>query len=175
MGTVLPAWRHLASAAMILIGLGANLPGPWGKPSAALACALARLDELGVRVRARSRDYESAPVPPSDQPWFVNAVAALDTTLDPASLLALLQRIETGGGRVRGAANAARSLDLDLLDYDGRISAGPPVLPHPRMHERAFVLAPLAEIAPQWRHPALGLGARVLLDGLGGGLAARPL
>lgn len=163
---------------MILIGLGANLPSPAGTPAKTLEAALAALGEAGVKVVARSRFYSSAPLPPSGQPFFVNAVAALATALDPAAILALLHRIEAEFGRVRGAVNAARTLDLDLLDYDGRILAGSngaPVLPHPRLHERAFVLLPLAEIAPDWRHPVLGKSVAALIAALPPGQKADPL
>jgi 2-amino-4-hydroxy-6-hydroxymethyldihydropteridine diphosphokinase len=149
----------------ILIGLGANLDSPrWGTPRETLAAALAVLEGNGVAVRARSGWYRSAPVPASDQPWFVNAVAALATTLAPPDLLALMQAIETCFGRARGVPNAARVLDLDLLDYRGeRVQSPDLILPHPRLHQRRFVLAPLAETAPGWRHPVLGLTAAQLL------------
>ena len=93
-------------------------------------------------------------------------MASIATRLQPAELLMLLHDVEAGFGRVRGTANASRTLDLDLLDYDGRIIASELVLPHPRMAERSFVLAPLAEIAPGWQHPLTRLGAGELLAGL---------
>ena len=117
-----------------------------------------------VRVVARAAWYRSAPVPVSDQPWFVNGVALLETVLDPVALLAALHAVEAAFGRDRQVRNAARSLDLDLLDYHGRIDPGPaPVLPHPRLQGRAFVLAPLADLAPNWRHPVSGERAATLL------------
>ena len=150
---------------LILIGLGANLDHPvWGPPRETLAAALGSLDASGVATQVRSGWYRSAPVPPSDQVWYTNAVAIVATDLDPHGLLALMQRIEGRLGRVRAERNAARVLDLDLLDYGGeRISSPELILPHPRMHERRFVLQPLAEIAPQWRHPILRLSAPQLL------------
>jgi 2-amino-4-hydroxy-6-hydroxymethyldihydropteridine diphosphokinase len=152
-----------------LIGLGANLASPsWGAPRETLTAALATLESEGVVILARSGWYRSAPVPPSDQPWFVNAVASLATSLPAPDLLLLMQAIEQRFGRVRGKRNAARVLDLDLLDYHGeRIESPDLTLPHPRLHERRFVLEPLAEIAPGWRHPALELTARQLLVRLG--------
>jgi 2-amino-4-hydroxy-6-hydroxymethyldihydropteridine diphosphokinase len=163
---------------MILIGLGANLASPeFGAPPRSLEAALALMAERGLTVVARSRWYRSAPVPPSDQPWFVNGVVAVETTLEPAALLEVLHAIEARFGRVRRERNAARVLDLDLLAYDGRVSAAgeSPVLPHPRLHERAFVLRPLLEIAPGWRHPRLGRTVSALLASLPPESAAEPL
>ena len=149
---------------MILLGMGANLAHPeHGPPQRTLEAAMAALEAEGVTILARSRFYETAPVPASDQPWFVNAVVAVRTALDPAALLALLHRIEARFGRVRGERNAPRLLDLDVIDYGGRLSDAEPVLPHPRMHERLFVLLPLQDVAPHWRHPRLGLPVETLI------------
>lgn len=99
-------------------------------------------------------------MPISNQPWYANAVVSVDAQLEPLALLARLLQVERAFGRIRGAANAARTLDLDLLDYHGQVSSAAVPndleLPHPRLHLRAFVLLPLAEIFPQWRHPTLG-------------------
>ena len=150
---------------MVLIGLGGNLPSPeFGSPRRTLTAALAALAGADIAVAARSAWYRSAPVPPSDQPWYVNAVAVIATDCDPFALLARMQRVEQRFGRVRSSPNAARGVDLDLLDHDGRqIETEALVLPHPRLHRRRFVLMPLAEIAPRWRHPRLGLSAAELL------------
>ena len=152
---------------MILIALGANLPSAAGGPQQTLEAALKRLEASGVRLVARSRWYRTETVPISDQPWFVNGVAQVETTLEPAALLTLLRRVELEFGRQRTVANAARTLDLDIIDYDGRVENTPKLtLPHPRMQERAFVLLPLAEIAPAWRHPTLGKPVESLISAL---------
>lgn len=162
---------------MILIGLGANLPSVAGPPQATLEAALTTLAEAGVEVIRRSRFYRSAPVPPADQPWFVNAVVAVATMLTPEMLLALLHRIEVRFGRKRLYPNAARTLDLDLLAYDDLLRDRPegPILPHPRLYERAFVLLPLVEVAPGWRHPRLGCTVEALIARLPQGQKIAPV
>ena len=155
---------------MILLGIGGNLPGLDG--TAPLAVCRAAAESLrglpGLRLHALSRWYESAPLPPSGQPPYVNGVARLEGRLpDPAELLAWLQAIEARAGRRRGLANAARTLDLDIIDMAGLLRDAPdPVLPHPSAHLRAFVLRPLADVAPDWVHPRLGLGVAALLAAL---------
>ncbi len=141
---------------MILIGLGANLPSKYGAPRATLGAALDALNSQEMTITAVSPWYKTAPVPVSDQPWYVNGVAAISTHLTPEVLLTRLLGLENEFGRVRGEVNAARLIDIDLLDYDGVIrtrNEGAPTLPHPRLHERAFVVLPLAELAPDWCHP----------------------
>ena len=151
---------------MVLVALGANLPGPQGRsPQATCEWAVARLRQLpGLSLQARSHWYRSAPVPPSGQPDYINGVARLWGRTTPPDLLASLQTIEAEAGRVRGMPNAARTLDLDLLAVD-QLELDTPhlALPHPRLHQRGFVLAPLAEIAPDWVHPGLHRSARELL------------
>lgn len=144
---------------MILIGLGGNLLSKVGMPEQTISAAIEALGKAGVEIVARSRVYRTAPVPASDQPWFANEVIAVRTTLSPRDLLTLLHRIEAEFGRERREINGARTLDLDLLAYDERVHPGgdgEPVLPHPRLSHRAFVLKPLAEVAPGWRHPITG-------------------
>ena len=118
-----------------------------------------------------SRWYESAPVPPSGQPPYVNAVLCLSAdpgvTIDPAALLARLMQVEAACGRQRGAPNAARTLDLDIIAIGALVRDAPdPILPHPRAHLRAFVLAPLADVAPHWLHPVFRRTAAELLADL---------
>ena len=130
---------------MILIGIGGNLPSArYGPPREVLPVALAQLEASGILVVARSSWYRTEPVPASPQPWFVNAVASLKTDLNASGLLATLQAVEARFGRIRSKPNAARVLDLDLLDYGGQV----------------------AEIAPNWRHPVLRLTAKQLLSRL---------
>ncbi|WP_114395947.1 2-amino-4-hydroxy-6-hydroxymethyldihydropteridine diphosphokinase [Oleisolibacter albus] len=161
---------------MILVAIGSNLGSPTiGSPLQVCEAAVQCLCQSGVRVLARSRWFETAPVPVSDQPWYVNGVVAVATDLAPADLLGRLHGIEAGFGRVRRTVNEARVLDLDLLAYDDRVQAGPPVLPHPRMDRRAFVLLPLADIAPDWVHPGTGLCLPDLLAALPSDQQIRPV
>ena len=140
---------------MILIALGANLPSPAGAPTETLQRALSRLGQRGITVERQSGFYKSVAWPNPADPPFINAVASVRTELDPAQLLAVLHEIEAEFGRRRSAANAPRTLDLDIVDYDQRVEQGHPELPHPRMHTRLFVLCPLRDVAPAWRHPVL--------------------
>lgn len=144
-----------AKSAPILIALGGNLPSKVGSADLTLRAALDDLHAAGVFVECCSRFYRSAPVPVSDQPDFINAVARVRCALSAADLLALLHQIEERFERVRGVRNAARTLDLDLLTYGDLISAQP-MLPHPRLQERAFVLLPMRDVAPDFIHPVSG-------------------
>lgn len=163
----------------IFIGAGANLPHPtYGAPRRVLEAALEQLGRRGVRVLRVSPWYRTAPVPASDQPWYVNAVAEVATALPADRLLAVLHEVEEAFGRVRTVPNAARMIDLDLLDFRGEIAAGGPgraILPHPRLQDRAFVLRPLADLAPGWRHPVSGLPIQALLAALPADQAIEPL
>ena len=152
-------------ASRLFIGLGANLtPDGYASPREGCIAAVSALADEGVHLSALSRWYESAPVPISDQPWYLNAVAEATTELDAASTLAALHRIERRFGRVRIEPNAARVLDLDLLEFAGMVSdASNFALPHPRLHERAFVLLPLGELCPDWVHPISGVAIQDLI------------
>jgi 2-amino-4-hydroxy-6-hydroxymethyldihydropteridine diphosphokinase len=159
---------------MILIALGANLPAADG--SAPLASCRAAAEALrglpGLRLQALSRWYLTAPVlrrggAPDGQPPYVNGVVRLEGWMEPAALLARLHAIETRAGRRRDAVDAPRTLDLDIIAMNGLVRDAPdPVLPHPRAHERAFVLRPLLEVAPEWVHPRLHRSGANLLAAL---------
>ena len=149
-------------ATRAFIGLGSNLAHPRRQIAAALD-ALRRT--RGIRVLAVSPNYVTAPIGGPLQPDYVNAVAEIETTLSPRALLAQMQRIERRHGRVRDHAsrNAPRTLDLDLLLYGAlRMCTRNLTVPHPRMHERAFVLRPLADVAPAQAIPGRGLARRFL-------------
>lgn len=141
---------------MILIALGANLPSPGGAPVDTLKAALRELAVRSITIERQSGFYRSAAWPDPADPPFINAVASVRTDLPPVAVLKVLHEVEARFGRKRKKLNAPRTLDLDLLDYDGRVEAGPPELPHPRMADRPFVLLPLRDVAPGWRHPVSG-------------------
>jgi 2-amino-4-hydroxy-6-hydroxymethyldihydropteridine diphosphokinase len=147
--------RHVA-----FVGIGSNLD----EPRAQVLAAFAALDTVPqTRLTGRSPLYCSAPLGGPPQPDYVNAVARLETALDPGALLDALCAIEAQRGRARGEANAPRTLDLDLLLYDATILDTPRLqLPHPRMHERRFVLAPLLDLEPGAWIPGRGVAADLL-------------
>ena len=162
---------------MKVIGIGSNLASPQGsQPADVVRAAIARLETVGLRPVAVSRLFETAPVPVSGQPWYVNAVAAVETALSPHDALIACMDLETQFGRLRSVPNAARILDLDILAWDERVIRDPDLtVPHPRLAERAFVLHPLADIAPDWRHPESGRSVAEMLAELPTGQQIRPL
>lgn len=150
------------------IGLGGNVPSAAGVPEATLAAAVVRLGMLGAVVR-RSRLYSTAPVGFADQPRFVNAAVAVETELSARELLDALLRIEREFGRDRAHVipNGPRTLDLDILLYGQQVLREPGIeVPHPRLAERAFVLVPLSEIAPDAVVPGLNRSVKELLESL---------
>jgi len=167
---------------MIFIGLGANLPtNLYGPPRAALGGALFALRGAGIRVVRRSPWYESAPVPMSDDPWYVNGVAEIETALSPHQLIGELLSIETKAGRFRQMKVTSRVLDLDLLVYDqviikaerkGGVDA---TVPHPRMTSRAFVMLPLGDLCPDWKHPESGKTFEKFISAVPSGQVTRRL
>jgi 2-amino-4-hydroxy-6-hydroxymethyldihydropteridine diphosphokinase len=142
----------------ILIALGANMPSRVGSPRQTLMAALAALGSANVTILRTSTFHETTAWPDPSDPPFINAAASLQTSLQPVALLELLLAVETDFGRVRSRVNAPRPLDLDLLAHGDTVLTGEFLtLPHPLMARRRFVLQPLAEIAPDWRHPVTGL------------------
>lgn len=158
----------MTRAATALIALGTNLPFEGVEGPDLLRRAVSSLEAEGLAVVALSSIWRTPPWPPgSDQPEYHNAVAELEVGgRSPHQLYELLRQVERQFGRERRERWGPRTLDLDILAQGEAVGAfGPILLPHPRMHERAFVLAPLAEIAPAWRHPATGRSAAELLEG----------
>jgi 2-amino-4-hydroxy-6-hydroxymethyldihydropteridine diphosphokinase len=151
---------------MIVIALGANLDSPAGPPAATIAAALDALAKNGLKIEAVSAFFATPAWPDPTDPPYVNAVARVGSAPMPAELMDILHQIESAYGRTRSEKNAPRTVDLDLIDYEGRVEEGPPTLPHPRMAQRAFVLIPLSDIAPEWRHPATGLSVGELIAAL---------
>lgn len=159
------------SAPIAWLSLGSNVLGRWGSPSATMSRAIVLLEQLGIVVISRSRVFLTPPVGPVRQPSFANMVIAIRSAQAPATLLRQAKQIEHAAGRRAGVRWGPRPLDIDILSFGGRRInaasaqrvAGRLVLPHPEMHRRGFVLVPLAQIAPQWRHPVNGSSARSLL------------
>jgi len=177
---------------MILIGLGSNLSDrKSATPRLMLEMALVEMAARGIDIVKQSHFYESEPVPKSDQPWFVNAVVAVETIHSPEKLLETLHDIEAGLGRRRRIRWEARIIDLDILTFHDHIYPSPDtwpardvghaqncptgdgtkanageneaqgmIIPHPRLHERLFVLKPLMDICPDWTHPVSGKTAK---------------
>lgn len=165
----------MVAMSQILVGIGANYPGPWGTPANTVTRAIAELADGCVRVKAVSRFYETAAVGRAGQPPYVNAVVSIETAMPPEALLRKLKQIERAAGRRGGSPWGPRTLDMDILDFKGRIDnwrgqepgfarAGrrPLVLPHPWIEKRPFVLRPLLDVAPDWRHPVTRESARAL-------------
>ena len=175
----------------ILLALGANRPGLWGPPQETFTRSIVVLKRVGIQIVAKSQIYQTDPVGGPGRASYVNAVVLVRTSLPPTKVLILVKQIERAAGRHTRGRWAPRPLDIDILDdrsltlgwrhrRDARLPAMAAkrrpnrpelavphlVLPHPRMHLRAFVLVPLLDVAPTWRHPVLGLSGRTLLQAL---------
>ena len=159
---------------MILIGLGSNMTGPWGAPRDCVCRAVEVLGQHPFELVSASSLIETTPYGVPDQPTYINAVAQIETHLLPLDLLQALREVERSAGRKRHVRWGARTLDLDILDYNGMVlkqgiektTDADLVLPHPAISDREFVLAPIAEIAPRWTHPVTGQTARSMLAAL---------
>jgi 2-amino-4-hydroxy-6-hydroxymethyldihydropteridine diphosphokinase len=158
---------------MIVLSLGTNMASRWGEPVQTLVAARTVLSQKGIHVLAYSSFYESTPYGFVNQPIFLNAVAAIASALPPHALLGVIKSMEKSAGRRASPRWGPRPLDLDILDYHGRVMSPAAgylgdnslVLPHPGIVHRAFVIVPLAEILPNWHHPITGQSAQQLVRG----------
>lgn len=168
---------------MIFLGLGGNLGcETYGSPRRTCGAALEMLSTKGIGILAHSPWYESAPVPASDQPWYINGVVSVTTNLPPHDLVKTVLSVEAELGRRRSIPNAARTIDIDVLAYGDDIieanhntNVSDVIIPHPRMHSRAFVVLPLADIAPDWHHPVTGTHIQELVEKLPPGQTCRAI
>lgn len=164
--------RSALNTSIIWLGLGGNISGAWGSPLGAFCRAIAALEGAGFEIVACSSVYETVPVGRIRQPVFTNAVVGVRGSIGPGALLSLLKQLERRAGRRANGHWGPRPLDIDILDFRGRIVGSPVpvrqsgrlVLPHPELHRRGFVLVPLLEVAPRWRHPRLGSRGSALLE-----------
>lgn len=162
---------NLNQVSTLLLALGSNADGNWGSPSATLARARAELELCGIRTVRASNFYCTQAVGSTPQRPYLNAVLLAESHLSPGQLLRALKSIERRAGRTGTRFMAPRTLDIDILDYGGRRIGWPPkrreqgrlTLPHPEVANRAFVLVPLLDVTPAWRHPVLGVSAATLL------------
>jgi 2-amino-4-hydroxy-6-hydroxymethyldihydropteridine diphosphokinase len=159
-----------------VVALGSNLSGDYGSPLDLLEAALSFFSQAGLPVLRRSSWWRSSAWPDLSANEYRNGVAIVEATMDAEATIQRLLEIERRFGRIRGRRNADRTLDLDLIDHGGRLmETSVLTLPHPRAHERRFVMGPLAEIAPDWRHPRLGRSASDFAAEAVIGLDARPV
>lgn len=159
----------------MVVALGCSLPGSYPSREALLEAAVAALALEGLAVAERSAWWTSAAWPDPTAPAYLNGVVLVEAEAAPDEVLAALHRIEACFGRIRAEPNAPRTLDLDLIAHGRTVLEGAVVVPHPRAHERLFVMGPLAQIAPAWRHPVNGRTATDLAANAGVGADATPL
>jgi 2-amino-4-hydroxy-6-hydroxymethyldihydropteridine diphosphokinase len=160
----------------VVVALGSNMAGGYASSEALLEAALARFPGAGLPIVARSGWWRSTAWPDPAEPEYRNGVALVEATKGPQAVLEALFAIEQAFDRTRGARNAARTLDLDLIAHGRRVVDAPGLaLPHPRAHERLFVMGPLAEVAPGWVHPELGRTAAELAASATVGADAAPI
>jgi 2-amino-4-hydroxy-6-hydroxymethyldihydropteridine diphosphokinase len=172
----LNATTDLNLDAVVVVALGGNLKGAYPSSEALLEAALATFASAGLRIMRRSNWWRSAAWPDAEQPEYRNGVVLVETDLRPRETLAALHAIERRFGRQRGLVNAARTLDLDLVAHGRAVTSdGDFAVPHPRAHERRFVMGPLAEVAPAWVHPTLGRSAADLAAAATVGADATPM
>jgi 2-amino-4-hydroxy-6-hydroxymethyldihydropteridine diphosphokinase len=171
----LPGVRSAPLDEAIVLAVGGNLAGDYPSLEALLEAALSAFLRAGIRVVRRSSWWRSAAWPDPGAPAYLNGVAIVESELSPRALLERILAIEASFGRVRMAPNSPRTLDIDMIAYGRRVIRKPGlVVPHPRAHERRFVMGPLAEIAPDWTHPLLGATAAELAAGATIGRDAHP-
>ena len=173
---ILPGLRSAPLDEAIILALGGNLAGDYPSLEALLEAAVSAFPRAGLRLVRRSGWWRSAAWPDPSAPAYLNAVAVVETDHSPRQLLGALLGLEAAFGRIRDVPNAPRTLDLDLIAYGRQVITEPGlVLPHPRAHERGFIMGPLAEIAPDWLHPVLGETAAELAANATVGLDAAPI
>jgi 2-amino-4-hydroxy-6-hydroxymethyldihydropteridine diphosphokinase len=166
----------MGSGPLVVLGLGSNLPSKWGTSRETIERAIDELQHRGVTIDKVASIIETEPIGPQGQPRYFNTVALAHVSISPFALLKLLKLLEVKGGREHGGRWGPRAIDIDIVSYDdlvmgwdkphNHLAPSVLVLPHPEMHKRRFVLEPLVQIAPTWRHPVLGKTARELLKSL---------
>ncbi|MBO9710235.1 MAG: 2-amino-4-hydroxy-6-hydroxymethyldihydropteridine diphosphokinase [Caulobacter sp.] len=158
-----------------MVALGCSLPGVYQSREALLDAAVLALGQAGLTVAAQSAWWASAAWPDPSAPGYLNGVLLVEPTSPPQAMLAGLHEIEARFGRVRAEANAPRTLDLDLIAHGRLVLEGAVTVPHPRAHQRLFVMGPLSQVAPGWRHPVVGETASALAAAATVGTDAAPV